>query len=180
MDLNEIEKEIQDIKKGEDQRLDAHKELRKERNNHKEQLSKLEVEIQVYKSGYQSLMKKWEDEINGVQEPDKIIYGRSSIQAYPFTNNYLQTEPSRFSASSSTRYPQVNQISVSRAVPQSNPAGGYTVYQPLDLQSSIRPITYQNSVNYTPSSNQIGNEYARDFAGSSYASRYLSKDFRHK
>ena len=78
-DLQSLDKDYREIEKNDEHRLDVHKEVRKERMKHKEVLQKLELEIEEYKSSYDSLMKKWQTELNG--EP--------AVASAPVVGNYF-------------------------------------------------------------------------------------------
>ena len=149
--------------------------LRNERNTHKDQLRKTEVELQTYKSSYESLMKRWQDEINGHARSSATDFDRrpASYVVPGGVYSRLVHEPGHFSRDGYST-PLDVQASYS----------GYSDSYVPERTTTTRPADYTATLkSYFPAYQLDGPlaapglpSSAQSYGdGSSYAARYLTK-----
>lgn len=159
--LEDLDYELDGIKKTEKERLNAHKELKIERNTHKEALQKLEIEIQTCKASYEGLMQKWQEEIaEAAIKPSNPGPYRSiqaiNLDSYSASTNY----GGNYAPSRIEREPIRNNY----LDPSLNVQYGGSVWRAQEPSYQANPSTLPAA--------------ASQFGSSKYASRYMSTDFK--
>lgn len=173
-------------KKNCEERLDGHKELRKTRQKHKEQLQLIQIDILKYRSGYESLMQQWREELQGAgQNPSEMdefnrANRRSGLNSF--------NRGSSFDSQNGFRERSFGRgLDNTMAMSDATHSIGQPSFQGT---SALR----SSSQGYLGSSNLRGRsfgqqQYSGNFASpgpavapqqSSYASRYLQSDFQTK
>ena len=170
-DLSELNKQIDEIKRNNLQRVDANKVLRNERNMHRDQLRKTEVELQTFKSSYDSLMKRWQDEINGHARSSATDFERrpASYVVPGGVYSRLIHEQGQLSRDGLST-PFDGQVSYSVSSDTYVP-GRITTSRPTDFKSYF-PAYQLDGPGLTPALPSSSPSYGE---GSSYASKYLAK-----
>ena len=179
-ELASIEREIAQTQSIVDSQQDPYLDLRLQKAKYRKELQLLDIDIHRFKSGYDSLKRRWDDELKG-------LHRRSDLENSPHqsgpTNNHSLYSEADFSRrkldytrdnlnDSFSRILERNERSVSPAhsslhVKRSN--SPFEAYQPdsLNYLSDYRPLSHQ------PAS--ADDSYRQS---TSYADRYLSKDFK--
>jgi len=194
-EMHDVQKELDELKKSEETRTNAHKELRKERQAHRQELQNLESQIQTYKSGYNALMRRWNEEVNGAPtsldnevHPELLrnnFIGKppSPTVDVPFHSTLLGIRPkptfepavSHLHPPPLPPHPHVYTSELHRPNPSTLP------YVPTNHNSFVAPDLDRYSVStssmprFDPNAVTRQPLEPREFGGSSYAQRYLSQ-----
>jgi hypothetical protein len=158
--IADLNKELMDIEKTEKDRLNVHKELKSERDSHKEALQKLEIEIQSCKSSYEGLMRKWQEEIEATAKTATEQHAPPTVTYHTIGQPQSSSlNPSYKSSTSFTSVPLQNNFL--RASNQ------------VELGGSVWRAEEPRYITTT----QTGNGY-NEFSGSKYAAKYLASNFK--
>jgi len=179
-ELVDIEREITQTQATVDAQQDPYLDLRHQKAKYRKELQLLDIDIQKFKTGYESLKRRWDDELKGLNT-------RSDPQGYPqnadvtanhsiysdadFIKRKLDFARDNLDASFS-RILDRNDRSVSPVHNSLNAKDNFSNFDgyqqdPLKNLSDYRHLSYQSA---SPE-----NSFRQS---TSYAERYLSKDFK--
>ena len=176
-ELEALEREIQQTQDEVDRQIDPHIELRTEKAKYRQELQMLDVEIQRYKIGYDSLKKKWDEELKGKE---------TSLHSEFFNRKPSNQDHSDIFNRSSEIIGRPNMdTSYSRAIPdrssylhERSPSPNPSQIRSNLLDWRDQPTTNQNTDSYSLGQFKSSSGDRLPVLSSSYADRYLSKDFK--